>query len=171
MELDQVFALRKSARAYTAEPVSEEDVGALLKAAKAASVGKHNDAGYTLVAVKDPALLSQIDKEAEEKLGKPHMFFQAPLLILICETKEAFGHLKEFDAGIIAEHIHLKATDLGLGSVVLFGFIHHLGHEADYVKALDLPEGTYPLLGVAVGHSRAAKLPRKEDRAFEVIVR
>ncbi len=171
MEFDQVLALRKSARAYTDEPVSQADIDALLKAAMAASVGKHNDAGYTLAVVKDPALLSQIDKEAEEKLGRPHMFFQAPLLILICETKEVFGHLKEFDAGIIAEHIHLKATDLGLGSVVLFGFIHHLGHEADYVKALNLPEGTYPLLGVAVGHSRAAGMPRKEDRKFEVIER
>ena len=111
------------------------------------------------------------DKEAEEKLGKPHMFFEAPALIFICETKEAFDYLKEFDAGIIAEHIHLKASDLGLGSVVLYGFIRHLGHDADYVKALGLPEGTYPLLAVAVGHSRAAKMERKGDREFEVIYR
>ena len=111
------------------------------------------------------------DKEAEEKLGKPHMFFEAPALIFICETKEAFDYLKEFDAGIIAEHIHLKASDLGLGSVVLYGFIRHLGHDADYVKALGLPEGTYPLLAVAVGHSRMAKMERKGDREFEVIYR
>ena len=99
------------------------------------------------------------------------MFFEAPELIFICETKEAFDYLKEFDAGIIAEHIHLKASDLGLGSVVLYGFIRHLGHDADYVKALGLPEGTYPLLAVAVGHSRMAKMERKEDRAFDVIER
>ncbi|HAQ45294.1 MAG TPA: nitroreductase, partial [Dialister sp.] len=41
----------------------------------------------------------------------------------------------------------------------------------DYVKALGLPEGTYPLLAVAVGHSRAAKMERKGDREFEVIYR
>ena len=99
------------------------------------------------------------------------MFFEAPALIFICETKAAFDYLKEFDAGIIAEHIPLKASDLGLGSVVLYGFIRHLGHDADYVKALGLPEGTYPLLAVAVGHSRAAKMERKEDRAFDVIER
>ena len=159
MEFDQVLALRKSIRSYTDEPVSKEDLAALVKAALASSVGKHNDAGYILCVVTDPALLSAIDKEAEEKLGKPHMFFEAPALIFICETKEAFDYLKEFDAGIIAEHIHLKASDLGLGSVVL------------YVKALGLPEGTYPLLAVAVGHSRAAKMERKGDREFEVIYR
>ncbi len=168
MEFDQVLALRKSVRAYTEEAVSQEDIQALLKAAKTASVGKHNDAGYALVAVTNKDLLQKIDEEATEKLGKPHMFFNAPLLIFICETKDAFDHLKEFDAGIIAEHIHLKATDLGLGSVVLFGFIHHLGHEASYVKALDLPEGTYPLMAVAVGHSPLATQPRKEDRHFSV---
>mgnify|MGYP000133387819 CR=1 FL=1 len=124
MEFDQVLALRKSIRSYTDEPVSKEDLAALVKAALASSVGKHNDAGYTLCVVTDPALLSAIDKEAEEKLGKPHMFFEAPALIFICETKEAFDYLKEFDAGIIAEHIHLKASDLGLGSVVLYG-LHH----------------------------------------------
>ena len=171
MEFDHVLALRKSARSYTKEPVSKEDIEALIQAAQTASVGKHNDAGYELVAVTNPELLQQIDEEATEKYGKPHMFFQAPLLLFICETKDAFNHLKEFDAGIIAEHIHLKATELGLGSVVLFGFIHHLGHEANYIKALHLPESTYPLLAVAVGHSPVADKPRKEDRQFTVVYR
>ena len=171
MEFDTVLALRKSVRSYTKEPVSKEDIEALLHAAQTASVGKHNDAGYELGAVTNPELLKKIDEEATEKLGRPHMFFEAPLLLLICETKEAFDHLKGFDAGIIAEHIHLKATELGLGSVVLFGFIHHLGHDADYIKALDLPEGTYPLLAVAVGHSPIADQPRKEDRHFAVAYR
>uniref|UniRef100_UPI004025C67C nitroreductase family protein n=1 Tax=Dialister sp. TaxID=1955814 RepID=UPI004025C67C len=71
MEFDQVLALRKSIRSYTDEPVSKEDLAALVKAALASSVGKHNDAGYTLCVVTDRALLSAIDKEAEEKLGKP----------------------------------------------------------------------------------------------------
>ena len=44
MEFDQVLALRKSVRSYTDEPVSKEDLAALVKAALASSVGKHNDA-------------------------------------------------------------------------------------------------------------------------------
>ena len=53
MEFDQVLALRKSIRSYTDEPVSKEDLAALVKAALASSVGKHNDAGYTLCVVTD----------------------------------------------------------------------------------------------------------------------
>lgn len=171
MEFDQVLAQRKSIRSFTKEPVSQEDIDALFQAAQSASVGKHNDKGYMLLSVTDPELLALIDKEATEKLGKPHMFFQAPALLFICETSNAYDHLKGFDAGIIAEHIHLKATDMGLGSVILFGFIHHLGHEADYVKALDLPEGVYPYLAVAVGHSPVAHKERKENRHFEILTR
>lgn len=171
MEFDQVLAQRKSIRSFTKEPVSQEDIDTLFQAAQTASVGKHNDKGYILLSVTNPEVLELIDQEATEKLGKPHMFFQAPALLFICETPEAYDHLKRFDAGIIAEHIHLKATEMGLGSVILFGFIHHLGHEANYIKALDLPEGAYPMLAVAVGHSPVAHAIRKEDRHFEVMKR
>ena len=44
MEFDQGLPLRKSIRSYTDEPVSKEDLAALVKAALASSVGKHNDA-------------------------------------------------------------------------------------------------------------------------------
>lgn len=74
-----------------------------------------------------------------------------------------------YDAGIIAEHIHLKAAELGLGSVILFGFIRHLGENAEYIKKMNLPEGVYPLLGVAVGHGPESAVKRKDDRHFKVL--
>ena len=45
MEFDEVLALRKSVRRYTKEIVSQEDEKAILDAAMASSVGKHNDGG------------------------------------------------------------------------------------------------------------------------------
>ncbi|WP_296955225.1 nitroreductase family protein [uncultured Dialister sp.] len=171
MEFEKVQSLRKSIRSYTKEAVSEEDRKALIHAALTASVGKHNDKGYVIVSVTDRKVLEKISTEGGEKLGRPHLIYEAPLLFLICRTKDAFEYLEDFDAGIIAEHIHLKATELGLGSIILFGFVRHLGAEADYLKMLSLPEGVTPLLGVAVGHSRLADTPRKEDRHFEVIER
>ena len=171
MEFDRVMALRKSVRSYTDELVSEEDRKALIHAALESPVGHHNDTGYVLVSVTDPKVLKLISTEGGEKVGKPHMIFEAPLLILICRTKDTMENLQGFDAGIIAENIHLKASDLGLGSVILFGFIRLLGKDAEYLKALNLPEGITPLLAVAVGHTSLADKPRKEDRHFQVIER
>ena len=171
MEFDRVLTLRKSVRSYADEPVSEEDRKALIHAALESPVGHHNDRGYVLVSVTDPKVLKLISTEGGEKVGKPHMIFEAPLLILICRTKDTMENLQGFDAGIIAENIHLKASDLGLGSIILFGFIRLLGKDAEYMKALNLPEGITPLLAVAVGHTSLADKQRKEDRHFQVIER
>ena len=160
MEFDEVLALRKSVRRYTKEIVSQEDEKAILDAAMASSVGKHNDGGYNLVVVRDREILDLIAKEEKEETGGGDPLFGAPLLFLICRTKEA---------GIIAEHIHLKAAELGLGSVILFGFIRHLGENAEYIKKMNLPEGVYPLLGVAVGHGPGSAVKRKDDRHFRVL--
>ena len=54
MEFDTVLSLRKSARSYTGEAVSEKEIHALIHAAEESSVGHHNDKGYALVVVRDP---------------------------------------------------------------------------------------------------------------------
>ena len=56
MEFDEVLALRKSVRSYTDEPVSEEEIKALIHAAEEASVGHHNDKGYALVDIFQPCV-------------------------------------------------------------------------------------------------------------------
>ena len=50
--------------------------------------------------------------------------------------------------------MHLKAVDLGLGSICIYSFIRTLNREEGYGKyfqALHLPEGLKPAIAVAVG--------------------
>jgi len=88
MEFNDVLALRKSMRNYKANPVSKESEEEMLKAAMASSVGKHNDAGYTIVVVRNKEILEMIKKEEKEKTGNGDPLFKAPLLFIICKTKE-----------------------------------------------------------------------------------
>lgn len=168
MEFEKVQSLRKSSRSYTAEPVGKEDVEALIHAARSASVGMHNDKGHAIAVVTAKHVLSSITNAMKE-LGKGDPLYGAPLLFVICETGDVVEFLKRFDAGIIAEHLQLKAAELGLGSVILYGFIRHLGENASYIQAMKLPEGVKPLLAVAVGHTKAADVPRRGDRHFTVL--
>lgn len=168
MEFEEVQALRKSSRSYTDEPVSEKDIAALIHAAGSASVGMHNDKGYAIAVVTAKSVLSAIAEDMK-KIGKGDPLYGAPLLFVICETKDAIEFLKRYDAGIMAEHLQLQAAALGLGSVILYGFIRHLGENASYLKKMKLPEGVKPLLAVAVGHAKGADLPRKSDRHFTVL--
>ena len=169
MEFDEVLRMRKSSRRYTDEIVSVEDEKEILKAIMASSVGKHNDAGYMIAVVRNKEILNTITREDMEKTGGGDPLYRAPLLFVICTTKETIDYLERFDSGIIAEHIQLKAAELGLGSVILFGFVRHLGHDAEYIKKMDLPEGVFPLLAVAVGHAPGTEKERKGDRKFQVI--
>ena len=68
MEFNEVLALRKSVRRYTKEVVSQEDEKAILDAAMASSVGKHNDGGYNLVVVRDIEKMSPV---CHNKNSKP----------------------------------------------------------------------------------------------------
>lgn len=169
MEFEQVQALRKSSRSYTDEPVSKEDIDGLIHAAKSASVGMHNDKGYAIALVTSKKVHEDIVQEMKD-IGEGDPMYGAPLLLVICETAHSIEYLKQFDAGIIAEHIQLKAAELGLGSVILYGFIRHLGEDAAYIKDMHLPSGVKPLLAVAVGHTRDADKPRRGDRNFSVFM-
>ena len=76
-------------------------------------MGKHNDGGYNLVVVRDREILDLIAKEEKEETGGGDPLFGAPLLFLICRTKEAVDYLMRYDAGIIAELSILKRRNWG----------------------------------------------------------
>ena len=76
MEFNEVLALRKSVRRYTKEIVSQEDEKAILDAAMASSVGKHNDGGYNLVVVRDREILDLIAKEEKNTPKNPGSDYQ-----------------------------------------------------------------------------------------------
>lgn len=170
MDFDNVEKLRKSSRSYLEEPVSGPDTAALVKSACSGAVGMHNDKGYEVVVVQKQLGELKNAVEKAEKVKEP--FYGAQLLFIICTTKEARAGLAGFDAGIIAGQLQLRAAALGLGSVILYGFLHKLPSSeiSDILKkTLGLPGGLTPVLAVAVGHTEDASGPRKEDRHFEIL--
>lgn len=173
MELAQVWNLRQSVRRYTEEPVSEENIQALIRAAEASPIGKHNYEGYELAVVTDPAILLEIKKEylaVYGEKGHPNSpFFSAPLLMIILGNQKTYDFLEQKDAGIMAENIHLEATALGLGSVIVYNFVKVLGRHPKYAALLGLREDQYPLLGVVVGHPASVLHERRRKPWISVI--
>lgn len=60
--------------------------------------------------------------------------------------------------------MHLEATNLGLGSVFMWGALEsmRLFPELDHTSVLELPEGFVPLIGLAVGYPAKPLEPRKK---------
>lgn len=108
---------RVSVRRFTDEPVSDDELTAILRAAMAAPSGV-NKQPWEFVVVYDHQLLKQL----AEALPYAKMTAQAPVAIVVCGNKERFlpgidGNLWEQDCSAASENILLAAHALGLGGV------------------------------------------------------
>lgn len=158
MDVLQAIYTRRSIRKFTGEPISEEDMYALLKAGFSAP-SAHNLQPWHFVVVKDPATLQHI--AAKHPYGK--MLPQAGCCIMVCgdeNVQKRKGFLIE-DCSAAIQNILLASHGLGLGSV--WCGIHPVEELVAMVKeALKLPEHIEPIGMVVVGHKADERLP--EDR-------
>lgn len=69
MELESVWSIRQSVRRYTEEPVGEEAIASLIRAAEAAPIGKHNYEGYELAVITDKTILTRSVRNTRKPLG------------------------------------------------------------------------------------------------------
>ena len=164
--LDVIFS-RKSVRTYTDQPVSEEQVETLLKAAMAAPTGM-NVQPWRFVVVRDQAV--------KDALAGPRggMIAQAPVVIVICgETTLMRKPWGEPDADPVevengnwtqdcsaaTENLLLAAEALGLGAV--WTAAHPYEDRVNPIReTLGLPANVTPLCVVPVGYPGGDDQPK-----------
>ncbi len=164
MEFSDLLSRRVSIRRYEKTPLTEEEISALLEAAQRSPIGHFDYKNYAIAVITNPDILAMLAKENQELSGKGDPIYGAPALFLILRTPEARDDTAKVNAGIMAEHIHLKAVDLGLGSLCVYSFIRNLEKQPGYGKyceALHLPEGYQPIMSVAVGHTPIPERSRR----------
>ncbi len=133
---DRVVGLRV-VRAYTDEPIAEEDLDAILEAARWTGSSK-NVQGWEFVVVEG----DQLDVLASAgKFTDPVRNSAATVALVM--TPEGNG----FDIGRAAQNVMLGAAALGIGSCPIT-----LHHETRAVEVLGLPDGYECRYAVALGH-------------------
>lgn len=146
---------RRSIRKYTGEPVPEEDLKDLLKAAMAAP-SAHNKQPWGFIVVKDRQLLTEITK------FHPYskMLNEAPVAVIVCGDLEKEGSEGYWVQACSAatENILLAAHDKGLGTVWL-GVYPNADRIEDIRRIFDIPGHVVPLNVIAVGHPAEKKGP------------
>lgn len=155
--MDAIFD-RRSIRKYTQEPVTDQEVKALLAAAMAApSAG--NQQPWQFVVVRDKARL-----EAVAGLH-PHVAMapRAQLGILVCgDTRvEKYPGYWVIDCAAAVQNLLLAAHGLGLGAV--WTGIHPMQERVTaFAKLFGAPQGVIPHSFIPVG--RPAEKKKREDR-------
>jgi nitroreductase len=158
MEAMEAIFTRRSIRRYTDEPITEEQIEILLKAAMAApSAG--NAQPWHFIVISDHAILEEITKFHPYS----EMLHQAPLAILVCGDEKLENHPGhwEQDCSAATQNMLLAAHANGLGAV-------WLGIEPDRERIektshmVDLPAHIHPVSLVAIGNP--AETRRQSNR-------
>lgn len=152
---------RRSIRAYTDTPVTDEQIQALLQAAMAAPSA--NDVRpWAFVVVREPA--------RRRALAETHrwsaMCGDAPAVIVVLGDPQASDHWIE-DCSAATENLLLAAAWLGLGAVwvAVYPRSEREGHVR---QALNVPERLRVLCLLPVGHPAEQKPPRTRYEAGKV---
>ena len=165
---------RASIRAFTDEPLREEQIQALIDVALAAPNGG-NRQNWHFIFCTDRGAMQQLEDDLVAGIkasGNEQMirlqqsrnwriFFNAPLLVWIT-TKDGASPV---DAGIAGENIVLAAQSMGLGSCFIGGATSCFTGDksALYRQLFRIPDGYLVHCGIAIGHPNMTAAPHALD--------
>jgi nitroreductase len=156
---------RFSVREYDSQPVSDQDLEAVLEAGRLAPSAANRQPIHIIV-------LRTEDRRRDLGVSYPRdWFWKVPVILVVCvETARGWvrtdgKNYADVDGAIAMDHMTLCAADLGLGTCWIGAF--------DPVKVrriLSLPEGVEPLAMTPLGHP-AEPVRAKSRKTLEEVVR
>ena len=154
---------RRSQRRFTAEPVTDEMLEVVLAAALS-SPAKSDLQQASIVNVRDPAQRKKIDALMTDPMP---WIPQAPVFLVFCGDNRRMRRISELrgkpfpndtldmfmnaavDAGIVLQAFITAAESMQLGCCPISLIRNHVEKLGEL---LALPEGVFPVAGLAVGH-------------------
>ena len=143
MDTLQTIATRCSTRSYKPDMITDDELGTILLAGNAAPVGRRAYDTLHMTIIKNRSVLDEITANyaaiANRQVADP--FHGAPLVVLLSASIQSHVPGVEYcNAACILENMSLMATELGIGSVYLFGFIPSLNANPELERKLGIPE-------------------------------
>ncbi|MGM9760219.1 MAG: nitroreductase [Parabacteroides sp.] len=118
----QTLCTRRSVKKYTAEPVPEALVEAIVKAGTYAPSGMNRQSA-TILAVTNPAMRDRLsrmnlevvlNKQLQTSSGHGDPFYGAPVVLVVLAKKDC--PTRVYDGSIVLENMLIAAHSLGLGA-------------------------------------------------------
>lgn len=160
MDLFDALKTRRSIRKYTDEPVSDDNIHALLDAAMHAPSAK-NEQPWHFVVIREPGIRAVLAKTTPYT----HMAAEAPVVIVVCgdmNHDNASGMWVQ-DCAAATQNLLLAARGENLGTV--WCGVHPIREREEHVRAaLNLPGNIIPFNLICIGHPAQAF---KEEHRFQ----
>lgn len=140
MDFETVIRERKSTRLFSSKEVEKEKLDKVLEAGRIAPTAKNSQA-FRIFVVNSKEGLDKIDKCSPCR-------YKAPLVLIVCGSKEkAFKEKYAIDPSIVATHMMLEATNVGLDNIWIGMF-----DEDKIVEEFDIPEEWIPVMLMPLGY-------------------
>lgn len=157
MNFSELIRVRHSVRKYIPKKVESEKRNAILEAGRIAPTAANLQPVKVLV-IEEETGLSKLEKAAN--------IYGATLALIVCAShstawKRPFDGktTTDIDASIVTDHMMLKATELGLGSVWICYF------KPDILKReFNIPDDLEAVNILAVGYSNETVIPAKDRK-------
>ncbi len=176
MELDICIKGRRSVRSYTDEPVSKEQVKAILEAGTWAPTGMDRQP-WKFIIIEDKKAIKLVSDETKVlvRQNMPPLAKQfttekdviccnAPMLILVCAEKDKqMENLNLLDCVLATQNMFLKAYALGLGTCYM-GFVSFLNTKPEVLTKIGVPENYQMMVPFILGHPKAKQGTGKRDK-------
>lgn len=180
MELDVCIKGRRSIRSFKDEPVSKEQIEAVLEAGTWAPNGI-GDEPWRFVVIQDKKLIKYVSDETKTlMIQTKHPFaerhtktdadticYDAPVLILICAEKSQYFPGEQLtgmylpDCVLAAQNMFLKAYELGLGTCYM-GLVYLLRNKPDVFKKIGIPEDYEMMVPFILGHPKTKNVGKRD---------
>ncbi len=169
MECLKTIDVRSSIRKYSDKDLPEDVVRTLVEAGLKAPTATNRREIHITVVKKDNPVQAEIQNDLNPNAANS-FFYNAPVTMYL-SAEDAF-HWSAVDAGIAVENIHLAATAMGLGSVILgcMRVVVNGDKKEEYAKKLAFPEGYSYKIAIAVGYPETTKIPHEIDYAKDVTI-
>lgn len=159
MKFLEIAKRRYSVREFSGEPVEEEKLALILEAGRVAPTAANYQPQRILVVR---------SAEGMEKIGRVAFMYDAPVALVVCVEGGAVWRRPfddklsgDIDASIVATHMMLQATEVGLGTA----WICYFRPEA-LRSELSIPAGWEPVTILAIGYAKGEALsPDRHDEA------
>jgi len=171
-----IIAQRYSCRAFSDKPIADDVLQAIVTAGLHAPSAV-NRQPWRLIAVRDPAIVADIEAAGLARLKQDDpagyqravsrggtMIYHAPVVLIIAGEQGDKAAYSPIDCGIVASHIVLAATALGVDSCIAamprVVFAGDAG--AAMRQRIGLPDGFGFTLSVLLGYASGEAVPGHE---------
>jgi len=144
MEYEKVIRERKSTRLFSKKKVEEEKINKILESGRLAPTAK-NKQPFKILVVSSEEGIKKMDKATPCR-------YNAPIVLVVCGDKEKSYTKKDYstyemDACIVATHMMLEATNLGVDNIWVEMFDSDI-----LVREFNIPSNLTPVCIMPIGY-------------------